>query len=154
MDAQAGIDAAESIYSIALAGGHLCHDMGLIDSGLTASLEYLVVCEQTVERIRRLMTGMIINEETVPLDLIDEVGPSGSYLSTKHTYRHFKDELTMSDMYENGLYEHWVEGGRKSMEDRANEKVRRILAEHVPKPLPEATLVEIDRILKEATQEK
>ena len=78
VDAQAAIDATMQIYSFALTGCHLVHDMALTDSGMTGNLDYLVVCDEIVGQMRRMMVGIEVNDEQVPLDVIHEGGPSGS----------------------------------------------------------------------------
>jgi trimethylamine--corrinoid protein Co-methyltransferase len=75
----------------AQAGGNLVHDMGYIESGLTASYEMLVTMDEVAGLVGRLMGGIEISEETLALDLIDQVGPGGHFLGEAHTVRHFRE---------------------------------------------------------------
>ena len=154
IDGQAVLDATLQIFSHALIGGHLVHDLGMTDSGMTGNLDYLVVCNEIIARVRRLMYGFDVDENSVPLDLIDEVGPSGSYLRTQHTLKNFRKEMTFSDLYEQRSYEDWEKEGQKTIEDRANEKVRRILAEHKPQPLSEQILASLERLVQDGAQNR
>ena len=154
IDGQAVLDATLQIYSHALIGGHLVHDLGMTDSGMTGNLDYLVVCNEIIARVRRLMYGFDVDENSVPLDLIDEVGPSGSYLRTQPTLKNFRKEMTFSDLYEQRSYEDWEKEGQKTIEDRANEKVRRILAEHKPQPLSEQILASLERLVQDGAQNR
>jgi trimethylamine--corrinoid protein Co-methyltransferase len=90
-----------------------------------------VICDELLEFVRRFMTGMEVNEETLALDVIDEVGPHGHYLDHKHTLKHFRDEWYPQSL-DTGKYEDWVAAGSKSMAQRASERIDQILAEHQP----------------------
>ncbi len=153
IDAQAAVDATLEIYSVALAGGQLVHDLGLTDGGLTASLEMLYLCAEVVGRVRRLMNGIAVNAHTIPMELIDEVGPGGDYLSTDHTLDNYQDELTFSEVYENRAYEPWEADGKKTLEDRITARVLKILDEHKPEQLPAETVKKLDAILAAAIAE-
>ena len=52
VDAQAATDAALTMYADALSGGHLIHDSGYLESGLTGSLTQLVICDEIEDPYR------------------------------------------------------------------------------------------------------
>ena len=89
-DIQAGIDSALWILWTALSGANLVHDLGYIEAGLTGSFEMVVVAEEIVSYVRRLMSGIEVSPSTLAVDVIDEVGPGGNFLSTAHTLQHFR----------------------------------------------------------------
>ena len=69
----------------ALNGGNLVHDMGYIDNGLTTSYQQLVVMDEVVGLVARFMEGIEVTEETMALEVIDQVGPGGHFLAEEHT---------------------------------------------------------------------
>jgi len=148
-DQQAAAEAALSLLTETLAGSHLIHDVGYLDSGLTYSLEQLVMCDEFINWIRRFMQGVPVDDESLALDLIDELGPDGNYLGQPHTVRHYKEDWYPA-LLDRQNYDGWIAAGGKSLRDRANERAKQILAEHHPEPLPPNVLAALDEVIREA----
>jgi trimethylamine--corrinoid protein Co-methyltransferase len=79
---------------------------------------------------------MEINEETLALDLIEEVGCDGHFLATDHTLRHVRDDWQPA-LFDRRDYEGWQEDGGTRLEERAREKARDIIRNHRAPRLPE-----------------
>ena len=154
-DEQAAIESTFSCLVNGLAGLNLVHDPGFLDSGLTGSLEMLVMTDEIIGMVKRLLRGVRVDDETIAGDVIRRVGPAGHFLSEEHTVRHFLREHWRPSLMNRTSYEEWRSEGGKSMGERAKERALGILAEHVPQPLPADTMEAIngirDRVLKEAT---
>ena len=88
-----------------------------------------------------------VNEETLALDVIDELGPTGGYLSHDHTLRHFKEPY-YSKLADKDTYSRWMERGATTMEERAAQEVDRILETHQPEPLPPDIQRDIKKIVE------
>jgi trimethylamine--corrinoid protein Co-methyltransferase len=114
---------------------------------LTTSFEQLVVSNEIIGMVRRITQGFEINEETMGLDLIDEVGPGGEYLTSEHTLKHFKENW-YPELLSRSPYEKWQEEGEKDLKTRSNEKAKDILENYTPKPLEEGVKNELSKILK------
>ncbi len=149
VDQQAGIEAALTLMSATLSGANLVHDLGYLESGLTGSLAQLAICDEIVDWLSHFMPGVAINEEMVPLDLIDAVGPDGDFLDSDHTYNHFRERWYPS-LFERNNYDGWLEQGGQSLAERAAVRVNEILAEHQPEPLPAAVQQTIQAITQQA----
>ena len=147
-DQQAAIEGAHSILMSALGGGNLIHDMGYLDSGLTGSLDYLVMMNETIAMTKRVLKSFRVDSEHLGLDLIEKVGPGGDFLTEKHTLKHYKSESWVPELFDRGSYEDWEKEGEKTMRDRANEKVLEILSSHEPESLPEKTRKSIEGIIQ------
>jgi trimethylamine--corrinoid protein Co-methyltransferase len=145
-DQQASLESAVWILLSSLSGGNLVHDVGYINNGLTASLQQLVVSNEVIGMVRRMYRGIDVDEETLALDLIDEVGPGGEFLTSEHTLRHFRENW-YSDLIQRIPYEKWVDEGRKDLGARASEKAREILENHQPTPLDENVQKELRKII-------
>jgi len=146
-DQQASLEAALWILISSLCGGNLVHDVGYINNGLTTSFEQIVVSNEVIGMVRRITGGIEINEKTLALDVIDEVGPGGEYLTSKHTLNHFRENWFPS-LISRLPYEKWEAEGKKDMGTRANEKVKFILENHNPEPLDEKLSAELDKLIK------
>lgn len=152
VDEQAGIEAALSIALTALAGPNLNHDVGYIEYGSTASLEYLAVCDDVIGMARRLTRGIEINEETLALDLIDRIGPGGHFLAEEHTMKYFRTETFYPTLINRQRYDAWQADGGKSLFQRANEKVRAIIENYEPDPLPASVRARVHDVVERAEQ--
>jgi trimethylamine--corrinoid protein Co-methyltransferase len=149
LDQQAGIEAALTLLTNTLCGSHLVHDLGYLESGLTGSLAQLVICDELVSWIRTALSPLEINNETLALDVIDEVGPDGDFLGTKHTLQHFQ-ERWYPTLLDHDYYDGWVKKGSRDLGRRAAERVDQILSEHRPEPLPEKVKRRLKDIVERA----
>jgi trimethylamine--corrinoid protein Co-methyltransferase len=146
VDPQAAIEATNSILGSTLAGSNMIHDIGIIDTGMTVSLEALVMCDEIIAMARRIAGGILVDEETLAFDLMKKVGPGGHFLEAEHTLRHFR-EHHQSKLIDRKNYDGWIQAGAKTMNDRIRERVHWILDHHEPEPLPEDVLRDLDRML-------
>ncbi|MEE8391663.1 MAG: trimethylamine methyltransferase family protein, partial [Anaerolineae bacterium] len=149
VDEQAAAEAALTLMAETLGGGNLIHDLGYLESGLCGSLAQLVICNEIVGWIEHLMAPVEINDETLALDLIDEVGPDGQFLDSEHTLAHFREQW-YPDVFERGNYDQWQAAGGQSLGERAAERVEKILADHQPEPLPEDVAQKVKAVVRRA----
>ncbi|MDO0823723.1 trimethylamine methyltransferase family protein, partial [Desulfosporosinus nitroreducens] len=152
VDEQAGIEAALSIAMTALSGPNLNHDVGYIEYGSTSSLEFLAINNDVIGMARRLVRGIKVNDETLALDIIHKIGPGGHFLSEDHTMKHFKTETYYPSLIDRQRYESWLESGSKTLFERANEKVKDIIENYEPDPLPKDVQQKIRAIVERSEQ--
>jgi trimethylamine--corrinoid protein Co-methyltransferase len=148
-DIQAGIESALWILWTALSGANLVHDVGYIESGLTCSYEMIVVCDEIISLVRRLMGGISLSDETLALDAIDQAGPGGDFLSSPHTARLFR-QLWRGRVFDRHSHAAWVEAGRPTALTNARQVARDLVAGHRSPPLPAGILAELHQIVAEA----
>ncbi len=148
-DQQAAAEAAFSLLLETLSGANLVHDVGYLESGKCYSFEQLVICDELINYVKRFMQGLEVSEETLALDLIDEVGPHGDFLGTKHTLRHYKEDW-YPKLFDRSNFEEWATAGGKTLRQRASERVDEILAEHQPEPLLPDVQERIDGVVRRA----
>jgi trimethylamine--corrinoid protein Co-methyltransferase len=142
-DAQAAAEVALTLFTNAVNGVNLIHDIGYLDCAMTGSLELVVFCDELVGWIRRyLRGGLEITEETLALDLIHDVGPDGHFLETRHTLRHCREDWTPR-ILDRRDYKGWSETGSTTLYQRANRLVKDILETYRPEPLPVPVLQRI-----------
>lgn len=147
--AQSVMERMATLMLPALAGIDLVN-LTTLGTKMSFSLEQLVIDETILSIIERAMRGITVNDETLALDVIHDVGPGGAYFDADHTVRHFRDELLIPDLVSREPRETWEAAGAADMPTRAREKARRILAEHQPPPLPDSVAAQLDEIVKEA----
>jgi len=146
LDEQAIFEGTLTLYGSTLAGGNMIHDMGYLESGLTGSLELLVIQDEIVSVIKASnMNGLDFSEENLALDLVHEHALKGDFLGTDHTLRHVRDGW-QPRLVDRKNYKQWMASGGTSMRERARAKIDEILAEeprHVLPPDAEQRIKEI-----------
>jgi trimethylamine--corrinoid protein Co-methyltransferase len=150
LDKQAAIESTVQVLLSGLSGATLVHDAGFLDCADIGSLEMLVMTDEIIALARRVLRGIEVTEETLMLDLIDEVGPGGHFIATRETAERCREEIWMPTLMDRDPWESWTAGGRPTMLDRVRERVQSILASHEPPPLPRGVEAEIEAILRAA----
>jgi trimethylamine--corrinoid protein Co-methyltransferase len=135
MDQQCGIEVALSLVFALLSGANIVHDVGFMDAGLQGSLQLHVIANETLGFLRAATAGVAVDDESLALDVVEELGPTGDYLGHDHTLTHFRDAF-YSKLFDKRPYSQWSAQGATTMEGRAAGRVEEILAEHQPEPLP------------------
>lgn len=148
-DQQAAAEAALSIMLESLAGAQLAHDVGYLDSGMTNSIEQVVICDEIIAYTRHFRQEVEVNDETLALDVIQAVGPDGDFMSNKHTTRHYREDWYPT-LFERRNYDGWLKAGGKTLRQKAQEKALDLLEHHKPEPLSPDVQAEVDRIVAEA----
>jgi len=101
--------------------------------------------------VGRFIEGEIISDETLAVDVIEEVGPiPGHYLGTGHTREWCRKEQFVPRTADQSTYPQWVAQGKKSALDHAKEQMEEILASHEHRPLTPAQEENVQRILDDA----
>ena len=148
-DAQASMESILTALPPILAGIDLI-DLSTTDTKLTFSFEQLLIDNELMSWVARLLRGVKVDEEHLGIELIKKVGPKGSFLEEEHTVKHFREELLDSDLISRESWGEWERGGCKTLQQRAQEGVKRILEEHKPRPLSEDIQQSMAEIIKSA----
>ena len=147
LDQQCGFEATMSLMTALLHGANIVHDVGFMDSGMQGSLQLITMCNDWLGFIRAATAGVTVNDETLALDVVDELGPTGTYLSHDHTLRHYKEPF-YSKLADKNPYAVWEKRGGTSMEARAAKMVDEILASHEVTPLSTEAQAAIKQIVE------
>jgi trimethylamine--corrinoid protein Co-methyltransferase len=146
VDAQAAADAQFSVMTALLARTNLNHDVGYIESGLGTSPELILLTNEIISQTRRFTAGVRLDDDALALDVIDEVGPGGEFLTTNHSMRQWRD-LWLPQLFDRQRLEPWQEDGSPWLNVRLREAVVSIMDSHQVEPLPASAEAEIEHIL-------
>jgi len=149
VDQQAAIEAALSTLFAALSGANLIHDAGILEMALVGSYEMLALTDEIVGMVRQITRGIRVDEETLAVDTIDEVGPGGAFLTTRNTLDNFRDFWEPTTMVRQ-RFEKWAADGSRTMGERVKQRVDHILQTHQPLPIPDDQMAELKRIVAAA----
>jgi trimethylamine--corrinoid protein Co-methyltransferase len=108
-----------------------------------------VVCDEIISFVRRLMRGIEITPETLALDVIDRVGPGGSFMNSPHTMQHYRD-VWYPRVFDRHNHSSWMQASQPTAIKTARDIARNAIANHQPVPLPPATLDRLNAIIAEA----
>ena len=150
-DQQAAAEGSIWMVLTALGGGNLIHDVGYIESGMTASYEQLVSMNEVAGLVKRFMRGIELAPETIALDVIGQVGPGGHFLEHPHTYQHFRTNW-VPELFDRAARDDWETEGKMTTADKANVKIRNILENHQPEPLADGIKEALDAVIQKAEE--
>jgi len=154
LDVQAGIEKGSSMMLGALAGADTFGHAGICGTDHGASLPWLAIDDELMAYVKRVVRGFEVNDDTVATEVVDTVGPAGTFLAEEHTVKHFRDQLWLpGQTWTRAHWDLWEKQGRNSMGDRALDRVENILATHKAEPLDEALVREIDNIVESAKKQ-
>jgi trimethylamine--corrinoid protein Co-methyltransferase len=95
---------------------------------------------------RRFVDGVRLDEESLAVDMIHEVGPGGEFMSHDHTMRHFR-ELWSPQIFDRSQLDRWEAEGGKDLNARLREATVALMEEHKVEGLGEEVEEEIEEIL-------
>ena len=154
VDAQAGAEALWSYLCAALVGCHLNIGSGSLESHLIGSFEHMVLCDELIASVRRFMEGTPVDGRTLAMDCIQEVGdglPDRIFVDRQHTTDNYLKEQWQPGLFNRNNFQVWTEKGAKYTHQVCNEKVKWILGNHEPEPLPDDVLANLEEIAQAAT---
>jgi trimethylamine--corrinoid protein Co-methyltransferase len=154
IDLQCGYERGIMAILSALSGANLIGMHGGIHGEITWHPVMAILDDDIAGMVGRFIEGVEVDDETIALDLIKEVGPiPGFYLDKEHTRRWWKKEQFVPRAADRLTYPEWTETGKKSALDYAKERMEEILDTHkVDPPLTPEQEQAIEDVLKEARE--
>ena len=139
VDAQAAYESEMSLWGAILGHANLIkHGAGWMEGGLVASYEKMIVDAELLQMMSEFLQPIEVNEDTLGLDAIAEVGPGGHFFGAAHTLARFETAFYAPMLSDWRNFETWREAGAKDTTQRANAIWKQLLAEYQPPPLDPA----------------
>ena len=148
-DGQAILEASSSCMMAILSGGHLVHNVGMHGNGTMVIPEMIMATSEIIEMQEAMLGGVVVNDETMALDSIREVGPMGEYVTNAYTLKHFKDVWYPKLLFRGGD-KTWKASEQLTFEQRVTEKTRNLITKHEAKPVPEEIKRQIEEVVVRA----
>jgi trimethylamine--corrinoid protein Co-methyltransferase len=153
IDYQVGYEKALGAILNGLSGANL----QIFQGGSTGELAYhpvlSILDDDVAGWVGRFLAGVTVTDETMAIDLINQVGPiPGHYLSTAHTREWWQKEQFIPKVADREPYPVWIKSGKKDALALAKERMDEILATHSPTPFTSKQEQSIEDILKEARE--
>ena len=151
-DWQAAVDDSLSTFASVMTGADMMNGCGLLDGSKILSYPHMVMESEIYGIVQKVADGIVVDDETLALDVIKRVGSNGTYLAEKHTRLHAQD-VWRPTIWDRTPYDSWLREGKKGALEKATEAADEILAHHRPEPLPEDVAAELRAIVARADAE-
>ena len=146
-DIQSAMECTFSVVISALSGMSIIHDNGYTGNGMIGNLETLIMDNEIIAMAKQYMRGIEVSDETIPVDLIEEVGPGGHYLLAEHTLKYFRTETYYPRYMNRKGYLLWQSDDGKDMGQKLKERVLTVLASDECNGVSGKELDELERII-------
>lgn len=120
---------------------------------MVLSFGQLVIDNEFLRMIRRVLQGIPVSDETLAIDVIKKVGPRGHFLMEEHTRKYMKECQSESKLFDRNTRNDWLQQGATSLNIRAEEEARRIIESHKPLALSDKVQEQLRDIIKQAEKE-
>jgi len=146
LDAQAGFEKAVTAVPLLLEGADIIYGVGATDAGSSISYTQMILDDEFIAGLRRLMQGISVHDLEEEVALIKANTPRGNFLKARHTRRTFREHW-QPGILSRDSYEAWQAKG-ETIEQVCRRKVQDVLAHHHPPSLPAGVEAELERIVR------
>ena len=130
----------------------MIYGLGMLESGITFDYGQLVLDCEFARMIKFTVQGIPVNDETLAVDAIKEIGPGRDFLMHPTTFKGMRNQ-SRPEVIDRKMRGVWEAAGATTAYERAMEKARWILDNHHPRPLPDEVLARIRAIVEQAEAE-
>ena len=127
-------------------GADVTGGAGLLGAAAAFSPQQLVMDTEIFSWNAFIAAGIAVDDETIALDTIKQVGIGGNYLGQRHTRRHMK-EVWRPRLLDRTMWDAWIASGREGAYEKATALAEQLLAEHTAVPLGAEARGVIERII-------
>ncbi len=111
----------------------------------------LVIDDELIGMAKYVLGGITVNDETLAVNTIREVGIGKDYLSHEHTFQHMRSAQTAPSLIDRRTRttDDWSPGGETNIYNRAWKKALTIMDTYQPKPLSNEVAMALKSIVAE-----
>ncbi len=159
-DYQAGFEAgATAAYALAAGWDMLGFlgfgTIGVVGAGVGQSLEMMIIQDEALAYLKRLLASFEVSDDTLALDVIRDVGIGGNLMAHPHTAKFMRRELWQSGgLFPRLDYQTWADAGAESTLDRAAARLDEILLNYPPEPVLQPQKAELLREIRDQAVEQ
>jgi trimethylamine--corrinoid protein Co-methyltransferase len=114
-----------------------------MEGGLVASFEKMVIDTEMIQGLTEFMRPLEVNDDTLAVDAIKEVGPGGHFFGSPHTMERYENAFYAPLVSDWRNFENWTLAGAENATQRANKIFKQVLADYQPPPLDAAIAEEL-----------
>ena len=148
-DIQSGYEFTLSATLSALAGANISFGCGVLEQGMTIDYAKLMLDAEMIRMIQNALRGVAVNDESLAMDVIHEVGPGGAYITHDHSLSTMRSQ-SQSKLFDRRSRNDWMELTHgEYIQEQAYREVINILQNHQPPELPQGAAETMQEIVKE-----
>jgi trimethylamine---corrinoid protein Co-methyltransferase len=145
VDAQSAYESVFSLWAVVMGHANLVkHAAGWLEGGLVASFEKLIIDADNLQMVAEFLEPLQVDEASLGLDAMREVGPGGHFFGCAHTQARFRTAFYAPMVSDWRNYESWREAGAPDAAQRANRIWKDLLQAYEPPPLDPGIKDELD----------
>ncbi|MFX1391486.1 MAG: trimethylamine methyltransferase family protein [Promethearchaeota archaeon] len=150
-DSQSGFEAGMGALLAGLAGINMISGPGMLDFESTQSIEKLVIDNEIIGMVKRLVQGIEDHGSPFALEILKDYENKEELLSHPSTLKYFRKELFLpSSIIDRMTRDSWRVNGSKSTRKRAKEEAARLLKKSPIKPIDDILSKDLESIAIEA----
>jgi trimethylamine--corrinoid protein Co-methyltransferase len=108
------------------------------------SFEKFIIDLENLAMFRHFLEGFAVDDASLGLATIDEVGPGGHHLGTTHTQERFRTAFFPTSLSDRLAYDTWAMAGSEDTATRANRVWKEMLAQYEQPALDPAIAEALD----------
>jgi trimethylamine--corrinoid protein Co-methyltransferase len=132
---------------------NVMHAGGWLEGGLTCSFEKLILDAELLQMQAAMLQPVIVDDDSLGLDAIAEVGPGGHFFGSAHTMERYENAFYQPILSDWRNFETWQEDGAKTATLRANEIWKQLLQDSETPPIDPAIEEELQAYMARRKQE-
>ncbi len=147
-DAQAGAEKAMYVLLTALGGARAIGGAGQLKEA--ACYEQMVIDNEIAGYVKHLLKGAEVNDKTIALDAVCEIGIGGNFLIAEPTLEFLRQCYYPPQVFYRKRMSEWMREGANTVIDAAHEKVETILSSPTPVFLDNDRIDAMDEVVERA----
>ena len=145
VDSQAGYESVFSLWGAVMGGANIViHGAGWMEGGLRASYEKMVIDADLLQTVAAFLDPIIVDDASLAVETIAEVGPGGHFFGVQHTQDRFRDAFFAPMVSDWRNFESWEEAGSPTALDHASRLVRELLDTYQQPAIAPEVVAELD----------
>ena len=113
----------------------------------------MILDADLLHMVSAFLDPIVVDEDTLAIEAIREVGPGGHFFGVGHTQSRFRTAFHKPMLSDWRNYESWEEAGSPTADKKANQIWKAMLAEYQPPSLDPARREEMEAFVARRKQE-
>lgn len=143
VDPQSVAEVQMELFSTIMSKANIVHDIGVLDHCNSVAPAMVVLANEMINQLSAYSKGVEVNEDTLAIDVIKQVGHGGHYLNDMHTLSNFR-----SVWYPEFFDRKMVNPDESTILDQVCAKIDHILETHEVPALDAAILAKLSEVEK------
>jgi trimethylamine--corrinoid protein Co-methyltransferase len=131
----------------------ILHSAGWMEGGLTASFEKTIVDVDLLQMLAEFLEPLTIDDDTLAMDAMREVGPGGHYFGNAHTQSRYQSAFYAPLLSDWRNFESWRDAGSPTALEKAHTVWQDTLARYQPPALEQSIREELDAFVDRRIKE-